>query len=332
LRICNGLEVVLAEVDNRVAQLRETLAKRRRTSARIDELADYLRALAAKQPVTLTPLQALADAILDEARTGQPLRFHYAPPDDPSRFAAAHGLTVAQVLARLILDDTEWRSQAQLAIMAALVHDVGMTRVTAEILASEAPLDDDQRRLIEKHTVVAEEMLSPLWPGGGWPVEAATCHHERQDGTGYPLGKQDIHLAPFVKLLAVCDVYAALCTPRPHRAALDTRAALTDVLMLAERGYLHKPSAERLLLLSFYPVGSVVELNDGGAAVVIATHGGERGMMHPDRPIVHYLADTDGQATWPMVVDLLEHKERSIVRALRDEERASLVSQHSQLF
>src|SRR6185503_3630834 len=113
-----------------------------------------------------------------------------ASPADPSRFAAGHGLTVSQVLARLIVNDAEWQPQAQLAVMAALVHDVGMTRVPAEVLLTEGPLDNDERRLIEKHVTIAEAMLLPLWPGGGWPIEAATCHHERQDGTGYPLGHQ----------------------------------------------------------------------------------------------------------------------------------------------
>ncbi|MSQ94065.1 MAG: HD domain-containing protein [Gemmataceae bacterium] len=326
LRMCDGLEVVLAEVEERVSRLHSNLAQRKHQAARIDELADYLRALASKQPVSLTPLQGLADLILDEARGAQPLRFLYAAPTDPSRFAAAHSLTVAQVLARLIFDCSEWQAQAQLAVMVALVHDVGMTRVPADLLLTEGPLDSEQRRLIEKHVVIAEAMLLPLWPGGGWTIEAAACHHERNDGTGYPLGQQEIHLAPFVQLLAVCDVYAALCTQRPHRPAFDTRTALTETLLLAERDYLHKPSAERLLLLSFYPVGSMVELNDGAVARVIATHPGEIGLTHPDRPIVHLIADAQGQAIeWPIVLDLCEQKDRSIVRGLKAEERQAML-------
>ncbi len=327
LRLCDGLEAVLHEVEERITLLCCSLGQRKRTSARIDELADYLRCLAAQRPVGLAPLQKLADLVHDEAKAGQPLRFLHASPADPSRFAAAHSLTVAQVLARLMLDDVEWQAQLQLAVMAALVHDVGMTRVPASVLLTQGPLDADQRRLIEKHTTVAEPMLTTLWPGGGWPIEAATCHHERNDGTGYPLGKPEIHLPDIVRLLSVCDVYAALCAPRPHRAAFDTRTALTEALLLAERGYLDKPAAERLLLLSFYPVGSAVELNDGATGLVIATHRGTAGMTHPDRPIVHLATDAQGQPLdWPMVVDLLEHKDRGILRSLSAEERATLLA------
>jgi HD-GYP domain-containing protein (c-di-GMP phosphodiesterase class II) len=214
------------------------------------------------------------------------------------------------VLARLLYDDAEWQPQLQLAIMTALVHDVGMVRVPAEVLLTEGPLDSEERRLIEKHTIVCEAMLERLWPGGGWPVDAACSHHERNDGTGYPLGRSDLQLSAFVRILAVCDVYAALCAPRPHRPAFDTRTALTETLLLAERDYLDRNAAERLLRLSFYPVGSRVELSDGSVGIVAATPGS----AHPDRPIVHLLLDAQGvPLACPTLVDLQVQRDRSIV-------------------
>lgn len=333
MRMCDGLEVVLGEIEERLEILCSSLLQRKHTSARITELGDYLRALAVQQPVGLAPLQALANVIADEAKAGLPLRFLYASPAEPARFAAAHSLTVAQVLARILLDDAEWQPQIQLALMAALVHDVGMVRVPADVLLTQRPLDGDERRLIEKHTTVAKEILAKLWPGGGWPIEAARDHHERNDGTGYPLGQRGIQLSPYVRLLAVCDVYAALCAPRPHRPAFDTRTALTETLLLAERDYLDRASAERLLLLSFYPVGSAVELNDGAIGLVIATQAGTLGLTNPARPIVYLALDAQGQPmAWPMVVDLLGETDRSIVRSLRvDERRTRLGKRYPQL-
>jgi HD-GYP domain-containing protein (c-di-GMP phosphodiesterase class II) len=329
LRLCEGLELALTEVDKRTILLCDGLAARKRESATIDEVAGYLRYLAVNQAVSLTPLQAIADGIIAEAKAAQPLRFLYASPADPARFAAAHGLTVAQVMARMLLDDADWQSGLQVAIIAALVHDVGMARVPADVLLTAGPLSNEQRRLIEKHTTVSETMLHKLWPGKGWPVEAARDHHERNDGTGYPLGRRDIQISAYAKMLAVCDVYAALCAPRPHRPAFDTRTALTETLLLAERDYLDKKWAERLLLLSFYPVGSVVELSDGVIGLVIGTNPGERGMTHPGQPIVQLVQDADGKPlAWPLVVDLLEQRDRSIVRSLNAEERAAVLGKH----
>jgi len=322
LRLCDGLEVIHGEVEERLANLNAGLAQRKHVKSRIDSLADYLRLLAALQPVTLTPLQTLADAVLAEAQAGDPLQFLASSPADPARYAAAHGLTTAQVLARLIHDDAEWQPQLQLAIMTALVHDVGMVRIPAEVLLTEGPLESEERRLIEKHTIVCEAMLERLWPGGGWPVEAACSHHERNDGTGYPLGRSDLQLSAFVRLLTVCDVYAALCTPRPHRPAFDTRTALTETLLLAERDHLDRAAAERLLRLSFYPIGSAVELSDGSIGVVANTHYDARGLAHPDRPIVHLLIDAAGQPLRsPSLIDLLDKHDRSIVGGLNTSDK-----------
>jgi HD-GYP domain-containing protein (c-di-GMP phosphodiesterase class II) len=329
LRLCDGLEQLLTEVDRRTTLLKDGLAARKRANAGIDELAGYLRQLAVGEAISLTPLQAIADGIIADAKFARPLRFLYAAPADPTRFAAAHGLTVAQVMARVLLDDAEWQAELQLAIMAAMVHDVGMVRVPAAVLMTAGPLSNDQRRLIEKHTTISESMLHKLWPGRGWPVEAARDHHERNDGTGYPQGRRDIQISSYAKLLAVCDVYAALCAPRPHRAAFDTRTALTETLLLAERDYLDKKWAERLLLLSFYPVGSVVELSDGMIALVVGAHPDERGITHPGQPIVQLIQDADCKPlAWPLLVDLLEQRERSVLRSLNAEERATVLAKH----
>jgi HD-GYP domain-containing protein (c-di-GMP phosphodiesterase class II) len=326
LPLCEGLDGVLAAVDERVAALTAGLARRRHETGHIDYLADLLRRLAAGQAVAPAPLAALADTVVDEARQGQPLRFLYAAPDDPARFAAAHGLTVAQVLVRLLLENTDPQTPVQLAAMAALVHDIGMVCVPVAVLAKAGPLTDEERRLVEKHAAAGAPLVAPLWPAGGWPVDAVTDHHERPDGTGYPNGRRDIQIAEVVRLLTICDVYAALCCPRPQRPALDSRTALTETLLMAERDALDRQQAERLLVLSFYPAGSTVELNDGALALVLAAQPAASALTNPARPVVLLLTDAQAQAlAWPRVVDLAGEKERSVLRALSAAERRRLL-------
>ena len=105
------------------------------------------------------------------------------------------------------------------------------------------------------------------------PLAAAVAtHHERADGTGYPNGLTGADLPALGRLLRVADVYAALNEDRPHRPALDPRAALTEVLLMAEQGQVDRDFAEYLLHLAFYPVGTLVELTDGRTGVVAANH------------------------------------------------------------
>jgi HD-GYP domain-containing protein (c-di-GMP phosphodiesterase class II) len=226
-------------------------------------------------------------------------------------------------LARVVRDKAELRCTPVEAVVAALLHDVGMLGVDPAILARPGPVNDAERRAIEGHTYAGAEMLTRLLPGGAWLAEAALGHHERLDGTGYPGGLRDQQIAPLTRLIAVCDIYAALCTPRPHRPALDTRTALTDTLLLAEGGGLDRFQAERLLQLSFYPVGSLVELADGAAALVVATPTSRRDLQTPARPVLAVLTDGDGQLLpYPRHVDLAQCEGRSIVRLLPHSERS----------
>jgi len=151
-------------------------------------------------------------------------------------------------------------------------------------------------------------------------------HHERIDGTGYPLGLRDTQIPLLARLLAVCDVYAALCSARPHRGPFEPRTALTDTLVLADKGTLDRSCAERLLHLSFYPIGSVVELADGATGLVVATHPNRADLHMPARPIVALLTNTQGQALpAPLHLDLAACESRSIVRALTPAERRRML-------
>src|SRR5262249_55769253 len=104
---------------------------------------------------------------------------------------------------------------------------------------------------------------------------------------------------------------------RPYRPAYDPRTALTDTLLTAEGGGLDRRHAERLLQLSFYPVGSVVELADGAVGLAVATHLVRRDMTTPSRPGLALVTDDQGQLLpAPRHVDLAACEGRSIVRTL----------------
>jgi hypothetical protein len=329
IRLCEGLEVILGVVADRLATLAGAVEGRRRDRGRLDALAALLAALASGGPAELAPLTALAEGVLDDAQQALPLRWLSWGAEDPARFVAAHGLMTAQVCARLTRHDPDWRSRPLEPILAALVHDVGMLRVPAATLAKAGPLDDAERRAVEAHAALGAEAVARLAPQAAWLVEAVAGHHERLDGTGYPAGLRDAQLRPLVRLLAVCDVYAALTSPRPHRPALETRTALTDTLLAAEKGALDRHQAERLLQLSFYPPGTAVELADGALGVVVATHAGRRDLGTPARPVVALVTDARGQSLpAPVHLDLAECEGRSVLRGLTPPERRELLGKH----
>jgi HD-GYP domain-containing protein (c-di-GMP phosphodiesterase class II) len=326
LHLCEGLEAILNVVAARLLTVSAGVQRQRQEVDRVSRLAELLTSLEAGRAVEKQSFLELAEEVLKDAQECAPLRFLEGNPRRPAHFIACHSLTTARVMGRIIRHDPELRSRPLDALLAALVHDVGMLRVDAEILAQSGPLEDEQRRAIESHCRAGVTLIAPLLLDAPWLADAVGGHHERLDGTGYPDGLREHQIKPLTRLLAVCDAYAGFCTRRPHRPARETRTALTDTLLLAEQGLLDRHYAECLLHLSFYPIGSVVELADGAVGVVVATPQPRRDLSSPARPVVALLTDSHGQPLpLPHHVDLAQCDSPSIVRTLSTSESRDLL-------
>lgn len=344
LRLCEGLEGILNSVRDRLVTLHQLISQRREDVELLDTLSLMLTRIESGESVAITNLIQLADRILSE-NLGGPLRLLHVDPREtqlylggatypaPTRFVAAHSLSVARVLARLIQGDADWHDNLREPILAALIHDVGMLRVSVKTLNETEPLDEAARREIESHPHVGAELLERSIPEIIPLLSVVARHHERVDGTGYPNGATREKIPALARLLAVADAYTALCSDRPHRVALDPRTALTDTLMMAEQGKLDRVQSQKLLKLSFYPVGSVVELNDGSIGVVISNHAGRFQLTTALRPVVALLTNQTGQLLpTPEYVDLSEASQSSVLRALMRSERLALLGRHYPLW
>jgi putative nucleotidyltransferase with HDIG domain len=107
-----------------------------------------------------------------------------------------------------------------------LLHDVGKLSVPSSILQKPGPLDDDEFEIVKQHPQQGRELLAEL---GGFDDRVGRLvldHHERLDGTGYPRGLSGTELDLETRILAVCDVYDALVSPRVYRAAWSNSKAL----------------------------------------------------------------------------------------------------------
>lgn len=117
--------------------------------------------------------------------------------------------------------------------MGAFLHDVGKTEVPEEILNKPGRLTDDERGIIERHTVIGDEMLSSIeFP---WDIRPMVrSHHERWDGTGYPDGLAGLEIPLTARILRIADVFDALTTTRSYRAPLSHDQAFR--LMVEDEG------------------------------------------------------------------------------------------------
>ncbi|WP_439622128.1 HD-GYP domain-containing protein [Gemmata sp.] len=338
LKQCTGLDGLLGVVQERLAVQERALARRRADAERIDKLAAVYTAMATGGAVGLPAVAALAEELLEEARKSEPLRFVYAPVESvashrgsqtfpaPVRFLAAHAVNVAQVIARIAPADAEFAARPLLGVVAALLVDCGMTTVPAAVLAKTGGLSAGERRLVDAHSQMGAELILKCFPEIAPMAAAVAAHHERFDGTGYPSALKGTTAPSLGRLLAVADVYASLSSPRPHRPARDGRAALTETLLMAEHGQLDRTYAGFLIRLSFYPVGTVVELTDGRTGVVAANHPNPADPRTPGRPVIAVLADASGVLLpHPEHVDLATADRGGILRALPADRRREVL-------
>lgn len=113
---------------------------------------------------------------------------------------------------------------------AAGLHDVGKLTVSSGILRKAGPLDTAERAAIERHTITGHQILSGCQtPIFRLAAVIALSHHERWDGEGYPFGLRGEEIPFPGRIAAVADVFDALLSTRPYRAALDLGEA-TEIM------------------------------------------------------------------------------------------------------
>ena len=110
-----------------------------------------------------------------------------------------------------------------------VLHDVGKIGVPDSVLQKPAALSDTERRLIETHTIVGEQMLEGVSFMSGECLSVVRSHHERWDGHGYPdrLGGDDIPLG--ARVFAVADALDAITSNRPYRSEQPWGHAVEEI-------------------------------------------------------------------------------------------------------
>jgi PAS domain S-box-containing protein len=113
----------------------------------------------------------------------------------------------------------------------ALLHDIGKMGVPDAILLKPGSLTDEEWIIMRKHPTFAYEMLSPIHYLQS-ALDIPYCHHEKWDGTGYPRGLSGDQIPFAARIFAVVDVWDALTSDRPYRAAWPEEKVLDHIRSL----------------------------------------------------------------------------------------------------
>jgi ribonuclease P protein subunit RPR2 len=121
-----------------------------------------------------------------------------------------------------------------------LLHDVGKIGIPDRVLQKAGPLSVPERRLMETHAELGEQLLRGVSFLQGQGLEVVRSHHERWDGLGYPDGLEGEEIPVAARVFAVADALDAMTSDRPYRTAMSWAAAGRE--LVAEAGKQFDPT------------------------------------------------------------------------------------------
>lgn len=159
---------------------------------------------------------------------------------------------------------------------AGLLMDVGFTLIDPAAMGHRERLSETQQVEVRRHVAAGLEKLRKDGLANAAVLEMIGAHHERHDGSGYPSGTSGFGIPIGARILGLADSYDAMCTTRPHRAALSQHHALQALYRERDRLFQAELVEQFSQALGVYPTGSLVELSTGQVAVVKAQNPARR--------------------------------------------------------
>ena len=213
-----------------------------------------------------------------------------------------HGVNVSALCTLLGIWLGMNKSQINLLVYSSILHDCGKIKLEPKILNKPGKLTDNEYKEIKKHSIIGYDMVKKLQYIDKSVSYGVLMHHERLDGSGYPLGLKGDEIHPFGKIIAIADVFDAINSDRGYKSKKAPFEALR-IVKEESIGKLDYKYVQVFLehIINYY-LGEEVILNNGDRCKILQMNANEI-----QRPLVL----KDGE-----FIDLAKHKELYIEEML----------------
>ena len=181
--------------------------------------------------------------------------------------------------------------------MTAILHDIGKTFVPKEVLNKNEKLTIEEFEIIKAHSAKGYCYVKDNFDVPAVSYAGILHHHEKYDGSGYPMGVKGRKISLFGRIVSVSDVYDAITSDRPYRKALPSFEAMEYIM--GNSGIAFDPEIAKVFTqkIAPYPVGTSVRLSDDKIGLIVenyqdcCTRPKVKIFKHGDKEVVPYYID-----------------------------------------
>lgn len=183
--------------------------------------------------------------------------------------------------------------------LASILHDIGKMFVDKEILNKPGKLTPEEYDAVRQHPMYGFNYLKESYEIPTSAYVAVLQHHEKFDGTGYPMQKTGEEISIIGRIIGIADVYDALTSVRPYRKPLLPSEAMEYIM--ANGGIMFDVKLTKIFArkVAPFPMGTYVKLSNGLTGIVADNY--EDACM---RPKVKIILDAQGESVKPYMADL----------------------------
>ncbi|NND66679.1 MAG: HD domain-containing protein, partial [Halioglobus sp.] len=187
-----------------------------------------------------------------------------------------HGLSMAVWAAILGKHIGLHKQELEKLVLGCTMCDVGMTQLPADLLEHSGDLDAKQKKIVRAHPTIGAEILASAQDVDAEVLAIIELHHERIDGSGYPMGVEGFAVPLLARIAGLVDTYDAMITPRPYAEARTSHGAIQELLDLKGSKFQDSLVEQFVQAIGLFPTGSLVELNSGDVGIVLSQNSTRR--------------------------------------------------------
>lgn len=233
------------------------------------------------QPLDIADVEQVSDSIIDSIFRNSDALSYMIKIRESDDYLMEHSISCSVLMTlfakHLALDKNTIHDLAT----GAMIHDIGKIKLSDELREKKGKLSEFEKAEAEQHVEFTRQILLETAGLSDISYRIAIEHHERLDGSGFPLGLTDESIDQYSRMMAIVDTYDKLTTNDRHTTGMGTIAAFRKMMEQTPAKFDADLLQQFIKCIGVYPVGTTVRLKSGKLGVIIKAN-----EKRPIKPIV----------------------------------------------